>query len=82
MVKQIVYTGPIDTYFDYKLVYLEYRSVRFEMEVLDLPNFQGSAAVNYMGRETPWTRIIEYKWLKDEQGRVLHKTVISRKYSS
>ena len=64
---------------------LEYRSVRFETEVLDQPNFQGNAAVNYTDRETPWTRIIEHKWFefgKDEDGNDLPKTVISREYSS
>ena len=64
---------------------LEYRSVRFETEVLDKPNFQGNAAVNYTDAETPWTRIIEHKWFefgKDENGQELPKTVISREYSS
>ncbi|MCI1327620.1 MAG: UDP-galactopyranose mutase [Lachnospiraceae bacterium] len=82
---KVVYTGPIDAYFDYKLGTLEYRSVRFETEVLDKPNFQGNAAVNYTDRETPWTRIIEHKWFefgKDENGNDLPKTVISREYSS
>ena len=82
---KIVYTGPIDAYFDYKLGTLEYRSVRFETEMLDKPNFQGNAAVNYTDRETPWTRIIEHKWFefgKDENGNDLHKTIISREYSS
>lgn len=82
---KIVYTGPIDAYFDYKLGALQYRSVRFETEVLDKPNFQGNAAVNYTDRETPWTRIIEHKWFtfgKDEDGNDLPKTVISREYSS
>ena len=82
---KVIYTGPIDAYFGYKLGYLEYRSVRFENEVLDMPNFQGNAAVNYTDRETPWTRIIEHKWFefgKDEQGNDLPKTVISREYSS
>ncbi|MBQ9902138.1 MAG: UDP-galactopyranose mutase [Clostridia bacterium] len=82
---KVVYTGPIDAYFGYRLGYLEYRSVRFENELLDLPNFQGNAAVNYTDRETPWTRIIEHKWFefgKDEEGRDLPKTVISREYSS
>ena len=85
MAKKVVYTGPIDAYFDYCLGYLEYRSVRFETEVLDMPNFQGNAAVNYTDRETQWTRIIEHKWFefgKDEQGNDLPKTVISREYSS
>ena len=76
---KVIYTGPIDAYFDYKLGNLEYRSVRFETEVLDKPNFQGNAAVNYTDRETPWTRIIEHKWFEfgDQP-----KTVISREYSS
>ena len=64
---------------------LEYRSVRFENELLDKPSFQGNAAVNYTDRETPWTRIIEHKWFefgKDENGNDLPKTIISREYSS
>lgn len=82
---KVVYTGPIDAYFDYKLGTLEYRSVRFETETLDKPNFQGNAAVNYTDRETPWTRIIEHKWFefgKDKNGNNLPKTIISREYSS
>lgn len=82
---KIVYTGAIDAYFRYKLGTLEYRSVRFETETLDKPNFQGNAAVNYTDRGTPWTRIIEHKWFefgKDEEGNDLPKTVISREYSS
>ena len=82
---RVVYTGAIDAYFDLSLGSLEYRSVRFETEVLDKPNFQGNAAVNYTDRETPWTRIIEHKWFefgKDEEGNDLPKTVISREYSS
>lgn len=82
---KVVYTGPIDAYFDYQLGTLEYRSVRFETELLDIPNFQGNAAVNYTDRETPWTRIIEHKWFefgKDAEGNDLPKTVISREYSS
>lgn len=82
---RVVYTGAIDAYFDYKLGTLEYRSVRFETELLDQPNFQGNAAVNYTDRETPWTRIIEHKWFefgKDDDGNDLPKTVISREYSS
>ena len=76
---KVVYTGPIDAYFNYKLGTLEYRSVRFETEVLDKPNFQGNVAVNYTDAETPWTRIIEHKWF--EFG-TQPKTVISREYSS
>ena len=79
LAEKVVYTGPIDAYFGYQLGYLQYRSVRFETEVLDMPNFQGNAAVNYTDRETPWTRIIEHKWF--EFGNQ-PKTVISREYSS
>ena len=82
---KVVYTGPIDAFFDYKLGTLEYRSVCFENEILDKPSFQGNAAVNYTDRETPWTRIIEHKWFefgKDENGNDLPKTIISREYSS
>ena len=85
LAEKVVYTGPIDAYFGYRLGALEYRSVRFETELLDTPNFQGNAAVNYTDAETPYTRIIEHKWFtfgKDEQGRDLPKTVISREYSS
>ena len=76
---RVIYTGPIDAYFGYRLGSLQYRSVRFETEVLDKPNFQGNAAVNYTDRETPFTRIIEHKWFEfgDQP-----KTVISREYSS
>lgn len=83
--EKVIYTGPIDAYFAFCLGTLEYRSVRFETELLDEPNFQGNAAVNYTDRETPWTRIIEHKWFefgKDENGQDLPKTVISREYSS
>lgn len=83
--EQTVYTGPIDAYFDYSLGYLQYRSVRFENETLNIPNFQGNAAVNYTDRETPWTRIIEHKWFefgRDENGNELPKTVISKEFSS
>lgn len=83
--QRIIYTGPIDAYFAYSLGYLEYRSVRFETEVLNIPNFQGNAAVNYTDSETPWTRIIEHKWFefgKGGNGNDLSKTVISREFSS
>ena len=82
---KIIYTGAIDAYFNYVRGNLEYRSVRFENEILDIPNFQGNAVVNYTDRETPWTRIIEHKWFefgKDENGNDLPKTIISREYSS
>ena len=85
LAEKVIYTGPIDAYFGFSLGCLEYRSVRFETEVLDMPNFQGNAAVNYTDADTPWTRIIEHKWFefgKDEDGNDLPKTVISREYSS
>ena len=85
LVNKVIYTGAIDAYFDYKLGALEYRSVRFETEVLDIVNFQGNAAVNYTDVETPWTRIIEHKWFefgKDDRGKEIQKTVISKEYSS
>ena len=85
LAEKVIYTGPIDAYFGHCLGYLEYRSVRFETEVLNTPNFQGNAVVNYTDRETPWTRIIEHKWFefdRDEQGNAFPKTVISREYSS
>ena len=75
----VVYTGPIDRYFDYCFGPLEYRSVRFETEVLKTSNFQGNAVVNYTDRETPYTRIIEHKHF--EFG-TQPRTVISREYSS
>ena len=76
---KVVYTGSVDAYFDYCYGPLSYRSVRFETEVLDMPNFQGNAVVNYTDRETPYTRIIEHKFF--EFG-TQPKTVISREYSS
>lgn len=79
LAKKVIYTGPIDAYFNYQLGALEYRSVRFETEVLDIPNFQGNAAVNYTDAESPYTRIIEHKWF--EFG-TQPKTVISKEYSS
>lgn len=82
---KVVYTGPIDAYFNYEYGPLEYRSVRFETELLDKPNYQGVAAMNYTDRETPWTRIIEHKWFqfgKDDNGNDLPQTVISKEYSS
>ena len=83
--EKVIYTGPIDEYYNYEFGTLEYRSVRFENEILDKANFQGNAAVNYTDAEIPWTRIIEHKWFefgKDEEGNELSKTVISREYSS
>ena len=84
LVEKIVYTGPIDAYFDYKLGALEYRSVYFENEILDLNNYQGNAVVNYTDGDTPWTRIIEHKWFefgRDINGYEIDKTIISKEYS-
>ncbi len=83
--KLVVFTGPIDAFYGYRFGPLAYRAVRFETETLPCPNFQGNAVVNYTDEETPWTRIIEHKWFtfgRDEQGRELEGTVISREYSA
>ncbi len=77
--EKTLFTGMIDEYFGYQLGALEYRSVRFETEVLDCENYQGNAVVNYTEREVPYTRIIEHKHF--EFGKQ-EKTVISREYSS
>lgn len=85
MAEKVIYTGAIDAFYGYSLGALEYRSVRFETELLDMPNYQGNAVVNYTDAETPWTRIIEHKWFefgKDQAGNDLPKTVISREFSS
>ncbi len=82
---KVIYTGPIDGYFNHCLGDLEYRSVRFETEKMEIPNFQGNAAVNYTDEETPWTRIIEHKWFefgKDNEGNDIPHTIISKEYSS
>ena len=76
---KVIYTGPIDRYFDYSLGALKYRSVRFETEILDTPNYQGNAVINYTDSETPYTRIIEHKFFNFG---TQPKTVISREYSS
>jgi UDP-galactopyranose mutase len=85
LAKTIVFTGSIDSYFNYCYGELQYRSVRFETELIDTDNYQGNAVVNYTDRETPYTRIIEHKWFefgKDKNGNDIPKTVISREYSS
>lgn len=86
LAKHVIYTGPIDAYYGYCLGPLEYRSVRFETEVLDQANFQGNAVINYTDAETPWTRIIEHKWfefgIRSDTGEPAEKTVISREYSA
>ena len=81
LAEKVVYTGPIDAYFGYKYGALEYRSVRFDVEELAKPSYQGNAVVNYTDRETPYTRIIEHKWFEQGSG-VADKTVISREYSA
>ena len=80
----IVYTGPIDRFYDYRFGQLQYRTVRFETEVKDMPNYQGNAVVNYTDRETPYTRIIEHKHF-ESFGQAVYdnpKTVISREFST
>ena len=82
---RLIFTGPIDEYFDYSLGKLQYRTVRFETEVLGTDNFQGNAVVNYTSHEVPWTRIIEHKWFefgKDPSGNDLPGTVISKEFST
>jgi UDP-galactopyranose mutase len=79
---RVIYTGPVDAYFAYRLGTLQYRSVRFETETLDLPNYQGNAVVNYTDRETPYTRIIEHKHFEFGSTEPETKTVISREYSA
>ena len=78
LAKKVVYTGPIDRYYNYCHGNLEYRSIRFETEILDTDNFQGNAVVNYTDPDTPYTRIIEHKHF--EFG-TQPKTVIFREYS-
>ena len=81
---KIVYTGPIDQFYDYRFGKLQYRTVRFETETLDTPNYQGNAVVNYTDRETPFTRIIEHKHF-ESFGQAVYdkpKTVISREFST
>lgn len=79
MGETVIYTGAIDAFYDYALGKLEYRTVRFETEVLDTDNYQGVAVVNYTDRETPYTRVIEHKHFEFGTQK---KTVISREYST
>jgi len=81
---KMLYTGKIDEYFDYRLGKLEYRTVRFEEEILDMPNYQGNAVMNFTDAEVPYTRIIEHKHFEMFGDDVYKcpKTVISREYSS
>ena len=84
MAEKIVYTGAIDAYYDYQFGRLDWRTVRFEEEVLDMPNYQGNAVMNYTEREVPYTRIIEHKHFEMFGDAVYNcpKTVISREYST
>ena len=83
MADKVIYTGAIDEYFDYCYGKLEYRTVRFETEILNTDNYQGVAVVNYTDRETPFTRVIEHKHFEyGNQYGDLPKTVISREYST
>ena len=85
--EKIIFTGPIDKYYDYKFGELEYRSLRFETEELNVSNYQGNAVVNYTEYEVPFTRIIEHKHFeygeslgKKEDGEAKNKTIITREY--
>ncbi len=82
--EKIVYTGAIDAYYDYQFGRLDWRTVRFEEEILDVPNYQGNAVMNYTDREVPYTRIIEHKHFEMFGDAVYNcpKTVISREYST
>ncbi|MDE6443983.1 MAG: UDP-galactopyranose mutase [Muribaculaceae bacterium] len=84
MADRIIFTGKIDEFYDYRLGRLEYRTVRFETEILDIPNFQGNAVVNYTSDDIPFTRIIEHKHFEMFGNKVYENplTVISREYSS
>ena len=80
LAKNVIYTGPIDEYYNYEFGHLEFRTVKFETEVLDMPNYQGNAVVNYTDISVPYTRIIEHKHF--EFDTTSPKTVISKEYSS
>ncbi|WP_443741169.1 UDP-galactopyranose mutase [Treponema berlinense] len=83
LAEKIVFTGKIDEFFDYKFGKLEYRTVRFETETLDMQNFQGNAVVNYTSHDEPFTRIIEHKHFEPENPAYSQaKTVISKEYST
>lgn len=84
LAEKVVYTGPIDEYYDYKFGKLDWRTVRFETEILDMSNYQGNAVVNYTEREIPYTRVIEHKHFEMFGAEIsaCPKTVISREYST
>lgn len=80
----ILYTGAVDQFYDFRFGQLQYRTVRFETEILDTPNYQGNAVINYTDRETPFTRIIEHKHF-ESFGQAVYdnpRTIISREYST
>lgn len=81
---KIVFTGAIDEFYNYQFGKLEYRTVNFETEVLDMPNYQGNAVVNYTEKEVPYTRVIEHKHFEmfGTEVEACKKTVISKEYSS
>lgn len=83
MADKVMFTGKIDEYYDYRFGKLDYRTVSFETETLDMPNYQGNAVVNYTDSETPYTRVIEHKHFEMFQNAVYDcpKTVISKEYS-
>ena len=82
LAKEVIYTGPIDAYFDYELGKLEYRTLQFETTACGETNYQGVAVMNYTDAETPWTRIIEHKWFEYDDENVAEKpTIITREYS-
>ncbi len=80
----IIYTGPIDQFYDYRFGKLQYRTVRFETETLNTPNYQGNAVVNYTSHDVPYTRVIEHKHFESFGQSVYEnpRTVISREYST
>lgn len=80
----IIYTGPIDQFYDYRFGKLQYRTVRFETETLNTPNYQGNAVVNYTSHDVPYTRVIEHKHFESFGQSVYDnpKTIISREYST
>lgn len=84
MANKIIYTGPIDQYFDYQFGQLQYRTVYFETEILDTPNYQGNAVINYTERDVPYTRVIEHKHFELFGADVdsIHKTVVTKEFST
>lgn len=82
--EKLVFTGKIDQFYDYQFGKLNYRTVRFEQEIIDCPNYQGNAVINYTEREVPYTRVIEHKHFEMFGAEVYNcpKTVISKEYST